>query len=76
MMTTTTMPGVSETPRQSDHNRFIDLLGSEWTKLITVRSTVWTLVGDGRRWHRPRRHRDLCPSLPLVKPVIGRPGGL
>jgi ABC-2 type transport system permease protein len=44
MMTTTTMPGVSETPRQSDHNRFIDLLGSEWTKLITVRSTVWTLL--------------------------------
>ena len=44
MMTTTTMPGVSETPSHSDHNRFIDLLGSEWTKLITVRSTVWTLL--------------------------------
>jgi len=44
MMTTTTMPGVSETPSQSDHNRFIDLLGSEWTKLTTVRSTVWTLL--------------------------------
>ena len=44
MMTTTTMPGVSETPSHSDHNRFIDLLGSECTKLITVRSTVWTLL--------------------------------
>ena len=31
-------------------------------------------VGDGRRRHRPRRHRDLCPSVPLVEPVIGRPG--
>jgi hypothetical protein len=44
MMTTTSMPDVSETPSQSGRNRFIDLLGSEWTKLTTVRSTVWTLL--------------------------------
>ncbi len=44
MMTTTTMPDVTETPDQSGHNRLLDLLGSEWTKLTTVRSTVWTLL--------------------------------
>lgn len=43
-MMTTTMPDVTETPGQSGHNRLLDLLGSEWTKLTTVRSTVWTLL--------------------------------
>ena len=44
MMTTTAVADVTETPGQSGHNRLIDLLGSEWTKLTTVRSTVWTLL--------------------------------
>jgi hypothetical protein len=44
MMTTTTMADVSETSGQIGHNRLIDLLGSEWSKLTTVRSTVWTLL--------------------------------
>ena len=43
-MMTATVPDVSEAAGQSGHNRFIDLLGSEWTKLTTVRSTVWTLL--------------------------------
>ena len=29
---------------QKDHFRFSGVLGSEWTKLTTVRSTVWTLL--------------------------------
>ena len=43
-MTTTAMADVTEAPSQRGHSRFIDLLGSEWTKLTTVRSTVWTLL--------------------------------
>jgi ABC-2 type transport system permease protein len=43
-----TTPGLPDTappvPRPQDHYRFHGILGSEWTKLTTVRSTVWTIL--------------------------------
>ena len=47
MMTTTTMADVSDTRAAASPTVTIDSagsLGSEWTKLTTVRSTVWTLL--------------------------------
>ena len=75
-MTTTTVPDVSETAGQSGHIRFIDLLGSEWTKFTTVRSTVWTLLATAAVGIGLGRHRDLRPSFPLVEPLTGRSGCL
>lgn len=43
-MTTLPAPGTPARRRPKDHYRFSEILGSEWTKLTTVRSTVWTLL--------------------------------
>jgi ABC-2 type transport system permease protein len=43
-MTSTSVPDTPVATRPKDHYRFRGILGSEWTKLTTVRSTVWTLL--------------------------------
>jgi hypothetical protein len=43
-MTTATASEAREAPELKDHFGFSGILGSEWTKLTTVRSTVWTLL--------------------------------
>jgi ABC-2 type transport system permease protein len=43
-MTSTNVPDTRAATRLKDHYRFRGILGSEWTKLSTVRSTVWTLL--------------------------------
>jgi ABC-2 type transport system permease protein len=43
-MTTATAADTRATSQPKDHFRFSGILGSEWTKLTTVRSTVWTLL--------------------------------
>jgi hypothetical protein len=43
-MTTATASDTRAASGPRDHVRFSGILGSEWTKLTTVRSTVWTLL--------------------------------
>jgi ABC-2 type transport system permease protein len=43
-MTTATASDVRGASGPKSHFRFSGILGSEWTKLTTVRSTVWTLL--------------------------------
>ncbi len=43
-MTTSTASQSLVTTEPKDHFRFSGILGSEWTKLTTVQSTVWTLL--------------------------------
>jgi ABC-2 type transport system permease protein len=43
-MTTTPTRELPAASRSKDHYRFSGMLGSEWTKLTTVRSTMWTLL--------------------------------
>ncbi len=43
-MSVTAIPGESVSEPARDHYGFSGVLGSEWTKLTTVRSTVWALL--------------------------------
>ncbi len=43
-MTTTTVNEVALKPLPTGHYSFIDLVRSEWTKIRSVRSTIWTMA--------------------------------